>query len=451
MALSSAAEQYRKQQRLTALAVRDARKVRDDNMAVAQVVNRYQLAAAQVGADSVPEMLAEQGIPDLPVAKVNPQAFMSGGRAAEMVASAASDMAVDRLVATLVQDSGRSAAGVATAVRPNVDGHVRYLNPPSCSRCAILAGRIYRWSQGFQRHPLCDCVMVPTTMSVGPELISDPLVAFERGQVRGLSTADQQAIRDGADMGQVVNIRRKAAGLSSSGTALTRGGRLTPDGIYALAKSRDDAVELLQTQGYVIVRKAAPLRQVAGSPAEVTAAKPIVGDFQESLAGANPRHNKAVKVTGNFSADKATGAEIGYNYNCPNAVTAFEMRMRGQAVSAKPITNPATEGRVDKFLERWRTPEGNVPDMIQTRGLRGTQDLVKSWGEGGRGFVMVQWKRDGGHVLMARNDGGKVRFFDPQSGEERGDDMFQRVATRMAWATRSDNLTPAVDFGDFVE
>src|SRR5690348_18342012 len=35
------------------------------------------------------------------------------------------------------------------------------LNPPSCQRCAILAGRWYRWSQGFLRHPRCDCVNLP--------------------------------------------------------------------------------------------------------------------------------------------------------------------------------------------------------------------------------------------------------------------------------------------------
>lgn len=34
-------------------------------------------------------------------------------------------------------------------------GYVRVLNPPSCGRCAILAGRFYRWSAGFQRHPMC--------------------------------------------------------------------------------------------------------------------------------------------------------------------------------------------------------------------------------------------------------------------------------------------------------
>lgn len=35
-------------------------------------------------------------------------------------------------------------------------GYVRMLTPPSsCDRCVILAGRWYRWNQGFERHPMC--------------------------------------------------------------------------------------------------------------------------------------------------------------------------------------------------------------------------------------------------------------------------------------------------------
>jgi hypothetical protein len=34
-------------------------------------------------------------------------------------------------------------------------GYIRLLTPPSCARCVILAGRFYRWSDGFKRHPNC--------------------------------------------------------------------------------------------------------------------------------------------------------------------------------------------------------------------------------------------------------------------------------------------------------
>lgn len=47
---------------------------------------------------------------------------------------------------------GASLAGIAS--RDNV-GYVRLVNPPCCSRCAVLSGKFFRWNTGFQRHPRC--------------------------------------------------------------------------------------------------------------------------------------------------------------------------------------------------------------------------------------------------------------------------------------------------------
>ncbi|WP_419404267.1 hypothetical protein, partial [Micrococcus sp. F3Y] len=57
------------------------------------------------------------------------------------------------LVKTTVTDAARVAAGADMAARPRVQGYVRMLNPPSCPRCVVLAGRFYRWNAGFRRHP----------------------------------------------------------------------------------------------------------------------------------------------------------------------------------------------------------------------------------------------------------------------------------------------------------
>src|SRR5690606_8988113 len=123
-------------------------------------------------------------------------------------------------------------------------------NLPSCSRCAVLAGRVYRYSTGFQRHPGCDCVMVPVTFA-SSDLTYDPLELARRGQIVGLSKADLQALEDGADFGRIVNARHRKAGLMQSGQALTRGGRPTPAGIYASATSREDALARLAAAGYI--------------------------------------------------------------------------------------------------------------------------------------------------------------------------------------------------------
>ena len=82
--------------------------------------------------------------------------------------------------------------------------------------------------------------------------IFDPMEAFRRGQVTGLSKADTQAIRDGADMAQVVNVRRKEAGLvSAGGRVVSRGSRLMPEGIYQLASDRDEAIAMLTKFGFI--------------------------------------------------------------------------------------------------------------------------------------------------------------------------------------------------------
>jgi hypothetical protein len=104
----------------------------------------------------------------------------------------------------------------------------------------VLAGRVYRYSQGFLRHPNCDCVMLPTTVAA-PDLVQDPVELAKAGQIRGLSQADMLAIEQGADFGQVVNVRLRKAGLRQAGKVLARRGKPTPEGIYAAAGEDRDA------------------------------------------------------------------------------------------------------------------------------------------------------------------------------------------------------------------
>ena len=139
-------------------ALREARAA--DPASVPNVVALHQVAAARQGEVAVGVMLAEQGIRAARDVALSPLAFTTTPtRTAAMLEQARTDLEFDRIVSALVSDAGRSAESVATAARPNV-GYVRFLSPPSCARCAILAGRVYRYSQGFQRHPGCDCTMV---------------------------------------------------------------------------------------------------------------------------------------------------------------------------------------------------------------------------------------------------------------------------------------------------
>lgn len=215
-----------------------------------QVLAVYQTAQAQVAEQGVALMLSQQDIDIGAEALLNSAAFTTSLSDFErMLESVETDWRFNQLVRSLAQDAGRAAQGVSIAARPRI-GHVRMLTPPSCSRCAVLAGRVYRYSSGFLRHPGCDCTMIPTTLA-NPDYIQDPESLMERGLITGLSKADQQAIADGADFNQVVNVRNRAAGMSESGRVLSRAGRPTPEAIYRDARTQEEALAALQAAGYL--------------------------------------------------------------------------------------------------------------------------------------------------------------------------------------------------------
>lgn len=224
-----------------------------------------------------------------------------------------------RITATQVADAGRGATSVAMAGRRTIQGYVRVVQPPACARCVILAGTEYGWNKGFQRHPRCDCIHLPTTLIarnqrgrvsaddftpttrpgsaaagfIDPRTYFDSLSRAEQDRVFG--EAGARAIREGADMGQVVNARRGMTTADAYGrrVAATREGttrrgafyrqerarteertgirfardradvrrglprfelrtpRLMPEEIFRLADSRDEALSILRRFGYL--------------------------------------------------------------------------------------------------------------------------------------------------------------------------------------------------------
>jgi len=192
-------------------------------------------------------------------------------------AMTAGGFTLDLIGRTQVADAGRTADGVALASRPQLAGYVRVVVGKTCSRCLILAGKRYRWNAGFRRHPRCDCRHVPVAELRQAEVVS-PRKAFD-----GLSHAEQdatfgkagaQAIRDGAEMSQVVNARRgiyTADGRLFTREAAGRRPRVMPEQIFRDARDRDDAVRLLRQHGYIT---AAPARQAVTRPPAITIRPP---------------------------------------------------------------------------------------------------------------------------------------------------------------------------------
>ncbi|MGW0043467.1 VG15 protein [Rhodococcus sp. NPDC003348] len=244
-----------------------------------------------------------------------------------------------------VADADRAATGMAIAARDRV-GYVRMVNPPSCARCAVLAGRWYRYNTGFRRHPQCDCRHIPSREDTADDLRTDPRGYFDSLSVpqqdKIFTIAGAQAIRDGADISQVVNARRgmdiaggrpqpsvygrelltTTEGVTKRGIAggaiRARGRnarttpRLMPEAIYEIAESREEALRLLQMNGYVAInRPMSPSIAARASAVKVTP-KPLTpavaggpggpggpsGPRTPTAAGDFPDHGRALDDLG---------------------------------------------------------------------------------------------------------------------------------------------------------
>lgn len=215
------------------------------------------------------------------------KAYIGGGAPAFQSLQSARSV-LDRISMTQIADAARQASGADIATRKGV-GYVRMVSPGACSRCIVLAGRFYRWNKGFRRHPRCNCEHVArrvtdTAEAYAEGLIDDPYEVFrgmtQAQQDKSFGAANAQAIRDGADISQVVNSRRGMSanglftveGTTKAGNAakgLKRGQRrLTPEGIYDQAerfgKDRAWALERLQEHGYILPSGQVPTGALRG-------------------------------------------------------------------------------------------------------------------------------------------------------------------------------------------
>jgi hypothetical protein len=212
---------------------------------------------------------------------------------------------LDMIVRTQVADAGRAADQAALVARPSATGYVRVAVGASCARCLILAGREYHWNAGFSRHPRCDCVSIPCDIANAAKFVQHPDAIYDRMSPiqrtrAGFTTADQQAIADGADLNAVVNAHRgmyttvvggRKIRATREGTTVrglfgrsevddlgrlrertaaelerrrsgsrrisaAKAPRLTPEQIYRIAgDNRDEAVRLLRRNGYLFDRR----------------------------------------------------------------------------------------------------------------------------------------------------------------------------------------------------
>lgn len=249
------------------------------------------------------------------------------------------------ILSTMIADTARQASGADLVTRSGV-GYVRMLNPPSCGRCAVMAGRFYRWNQGFARHPGCDCVHVPTTSkstagALQEGLIEDPYEYFnslsDADRVKYFGKYEARAIEDGADLFQVVNARRGRKGLYTTEGTTKRGAfrranprfrqRATPELIYRNAErwglDREGTRDLLRSNGYILPGGQNPRGSIRGQ---------VEGYGQMGAGGARRRASQAV----------------------------IDARLSGVRDPRNPYTMTAAERRVFDAEQAWRDVQAGL-------------------------------------------------------------------------------------------
>ncbi|WP_116282416.1 hypothetical protein [Subtercola boreus] len=156
---------------------------------------------------------------------------------------------------TVMSDTGRSVVAAGIAQRPTLQGYTRMLNPPSCSRCAILAGKFFRWNSGFLRHPRCDCRHIPTNENMAGDLTTDPYKYFHslspEAQEKTFGRSEARAIREGADIYRVGNIQQRGLATSKGHLRYGTPSRMTVDDIFRTAGTRTNAIKMLEHEGYI--------------------------------------------------------------------------------------------------------------------------------------------------------------------------------------------------------
>lgn len=187
-------------------------------------------------------------------------------RAKQAVAGGASTIRARQLagawltsrVLTGLADTRRNVISTDLSQRPTLTGFVRMLNGEACKDCVILAGKWFRWNEGFERHPNCNCVHIPSkdqSWAQAEGFVSDPYEYFrslsEEEQDRLFTKVGAQTIRDGGDIYRVVNTQRRGLGVGRQAVRYGTPMRMTPDDIYALRLSRNETIRMLEREGYI--------------------------------------------------------------------------------------------------------------------------------------------------------------------------------------------------------
>lgn len=169
--------------------------------------------------------------------------------------------------------------------------------------------------------------------------------------------------------------------------------------------------------------------------------------LESALSGSNPHYNP------DFAA---------YSMNCQRAVVAYELRRRGYDVTAlhtyqgDTLPNAVTVKGEAVLTSRWMGAfYGAKTDVVGARTRKKAEEnlvnKMKSYGEGSRAIVRVQWNDRDGHVFNAEYKNGKMFYRDAQTGKSVNIQHYLSMARpQSVGLVRTDNLKLSYRVRNFV-
>lgn len=368
------------------------------------------------------------------------------------------------LLATITQtalsDSSRMAKMVAGLATPRTL-YIRVLNPPACPRCVVLAGKRGHWAEPFQRHPNCDCSQIPVPEGSeatfeGPEF--DPQAAFdamgEGEQDARFGKAAAEAIREGADLTQVVNSFK---GMSAAGSRFTKAGstrrgipmqyhlgadnvprgvpafdRLSvPEIIRVTENDPQRRTALLYRHGYLtsqppgrsLTDVTAAINQPSRSPRRAGGASSTPRPAQVASAG-EARGSYSLPARGSVGVD----ARLSHDYEARTTTSVSELRRRKTRAFGYAQAAHGSGAQLP-------TPRVHLM-KVDRRGTPAEESLIRGTSHRDRSSMVINGTRQGqeltilhelGHHIDWQTRAGNAALFNEVMGEIRSSDTIREL------------------------
>lgn len=134
--------------------------------------------------------------------------------------------------------------------------------------------------------------------------------------------------------------------------------------------------------------------------------------------------------------------KLGYTMNCTFCTAAMAMREKGYDVVARDSVDGWYIDKLYKNCFDGKIKQKNVGGFT----FNSTIKKLQKNPPGSYGNLGVVWKQGGGHSIFWKNDNGRIRLFDAQSGDEYDTSNSGRLATSI-WKGRTtsirlDEVTP---------